>query len=105
MSQIRVKHLLFDPPEVIEGVAGFNVYSCSKSAGPITYDTPFKFFPVVLEKTTYDIAIPTDLVTAEGEVILGAATVDDSGNLSDIATIEATFRFTPPNPPLNLRVS
>jgi type II secretory pathway predicted ATPase ExeA len=105
MSQIQTKHLLFDVPDVMEGVTGFNVYYCPKTSGPVTYVTPYKFFPVVAGQVTYDIAPPTDLPVTEGDWTLGAATVDANGNFSDIVTIEASFRFTPPMPPKNLRVS
>lgn len=105
MSQIQAKHLLFDVPDVMEGVTGFNVYYCPKASGPITYDTPYKFFPVVEGQTTYSVALPADLPISSGDMILGVATVDGAGNFSDIVTIEAAFRFTPPAPPKNLRIT
>ena len=105
MATIKPKHLLFDVPDDMLDVIGFVVYYCPASLGPITPQTPYKFFPLVAGKTTYDILIPGDIPVVSGDTLLGVATVlDVDGTFSDIETIEFNFKLTPPKPPKNLRI-
>ena len=103
MSKLVTKTLQFDA-DGIEGIKGFNVYYCKEVEGPLNYEKPFVFIPVVVGKTAYSLVLPGTTGMTDGSYILGVAAVDTEGNISDISAVTYFFDFTPPKKPLNVRV-
>lgn len=103
MAKLVSKSFTWDV-ETIDGVAGFNVYYTKTP--PVTYETSMVKIPTSAGVLSYGVTLPASIPEiGEGQYQLGVASYDAAGNISDIATLDYFFDFTPPAKPKNLKVS